>query len=308
MKRFSKYFLVLIVTITINPVFAGGFSDLGNSARVASMGGAHIAVGNAPYSLFYNPAGIYSIKNLYISSTYSSLFPGIIDDNLNYLSLSGVIPFDFIGQFGLGGTFLNSELWKEYTINFTYTRELFENFAVGGTFKLLGWSAEAAPGESPLSYTGYTADIGAYYTFRAITPSSDLSLGVVAHNITQPSISKSGSSDANLPMQLGLGFAYVSDLYDYIITADFYKEEDQISVKSGAEFSVFSQALLNYNTNLLIRVGYNRIIQSDFAEQSGISGGFGLNVEKLEIDYAYQLPVELTNVGGSHKISLSYKF
>lgn len=308
MKRFSKYFLILIITTIINPVFAGGFSDLGNSARVSSMGGAHIAVGNAPYSLFYNPAGIYSIKNLYISTTYSNLFPGIIDDNLNYLSLSGVIPYDVVGEFGVGGTFFNSELWKEYTINVTYARELLDNFAVGGTFKLLGWSAEAAPGESPLSYTGYTADIGAYYTFRAITPSSDLSLGLVAHNLTQPSISKSGSSDANLPMQIGIGIAYASEMYAYIIAADIYKEEDQISIKSGAEFSVFSQALLNLNTNLMIRLGYNRIVISNFAEQSGINAGFGLNVENLEIDYAYQLPMELTNVGGSHKISLSYKF
>lgn len=308
MKRFLKFFLILIIATTIKPVLAGGFGDLGNSARVASMGGSHIAVGNAPYSLFYNPAGIYSIKDLYLSTTYSSLFPGIVDDNLNYLALSGVVPFDFVGTFGVGGTFLNSELWKEYTINVTYARELFGNFAVGGTFKLLGWSAEAAPGESPLSYTGYTADIGAFYTFRTITPSSDLSLGVVAHNITQPSISKSGSSDANLPIQLGLGIAYNSDLYDYIISADVYKEEDQISIKSGAEFSVFSRALLNLNTNLLIRMGYNRIVKSDFAEQSGLNGGFGLNIEKLEIDYAYQLPIELSNVGGSHKISLSYKF
>ncbi|HOJ18962.1 MAG: type IX secretion system membrane protein PorP/SprF [Ignavibacteriales bacterium] len=306
MKRFLR--IITIFLLTSCYIHGGGFNDLGNSARVASMGGAHIAVGNSPYSLFYNPAGIYMIKDLYVATSYANLFPGIVDDNLNYFALSGVVPLQMIGELGVGGTFLNSELWKEYTINFTYAREIYNNFALGGTFKLLGWSAEAAPGESPLSYTGFTADIGAFYTFKSITNSSDLSLGVVAKNITQPSISSSGSNDAKLPMQLGFGFAYISSLYDYIITADVCKEDDQISVKSGAEFSVFSRELLSLSTNLLLRLGYERIVVSDFAEQSGLNGGFGLNVENLIIDYGYQLPTELTNAGGMHKISLSYKF
>jgi hypothetical protein len=43
-------------------------------------------------------------------------------------------------------------------------------------------------------------------------------------------------------------------------------------------------------------------------KQSGINGGFGLHIEELQIDYAYVFPLELKNVGGSHKLSLSYNF
>jgi hypothetical protein len=49
-----------------------------------------------------------------------------------------------------------------------YAREVYRTFAVGGSVKLLRWSAEPAPGESGLSYFGFTFDVGAHYTFQDI--------------------------------------------------------------------------------------------------------------------------------------------
>ncbi len=306
MKKLKFIFILLIInTVCIK---AGGFDDLGNSARVVSMGGANIALADAPYSIFYNPAGIYNIKNLSLSTTYSNLYPGITDDNLNYFSLSAVVPWEIIGEFGVGGTFLNSKLWKENTFIFSYAREVYNDISVGGSFKLLRWSAEAAPGESALSYLGFTFDAGAHYTFSNVFNNSDLRVGVAVQNLTQPSIADNGSSDAKLPISLGLGLAFVSNQYNYIIAFDLVRYDEITKIKAGAEFLGLSQEVFNMNTAFLVRVGYDAIVGSDIFNQRGINGGFGLNVENLKIDYAYVFPLVLQNVGGSHKISLNYNF
>lgn len=304
MKKLS---ILIIIVVNLN-LKAGGFDDLGNSARVVSMGGANIAVGEAAYSIFYNPAGIHNINNFSISTTYSNLYPGIEDDNINYLSLSAVVPWELIGKFGLGGTFLNSELWKENMFLFSYAREIFGNIAFGGSLKLLQWSADAAPGESALSYFGFTIDAGAHYTFSDILQNSDLRVGVAVQNITQPSIASNGSDDAKLPISLGLGFAFVSHEYNYIVALDLVSFDNSTKIKTGAEFLGLKQDVLGLSTAFLIRVGYDGIIGSDIYSQRGINGGFGLNINDLRIDYAYVFPLVMQNTGGSHKISLNYNF
>lgn len=300
--------IVLFIFFISFNIQAGGFDDLGNSARIISMGGANIAIADAPYSIFYNPAGIHKLKNLSLSTTYSNLYPGITDDNLNYFSLSAVVPWEIIGEFGVGGTFLNSQLWKENTFIFSYAREIYGDIAVGGSLKLLRWSAGAAPGESALSYFGFTFDVGAHYTLSNIFENSELRVGVSIQNLTQPSIASNGSDDAKLPMSMGLGFAYVSNKHNYIIALDIVRFDGATKIKTGAEFLGLREEFFGLNTAFLIRVGYDGILGSDVYIQRGINGGFGLNIDDLKVDYAYVFPLVLQNVGGSHKISLNYNF
>ncbi len=305
MKIFYRFLLIIAF---ISPLKAGGFEDLGNSARVVSLGGAFVAVADAPYSLFYNPAGIYNISNLSISTSYSNLYPGLQDENLNYYSLSSVIPMGIVGKIGVGGTFFKTGLWQENIFVGTYAREIYKTFSVGANVKVLRWAAEPAPGEAGLSYLGFTFDAGIHYTLKDIFNNSDLRLGAAVQNITEPSIAVNGSDDAKLPMIITGGFAFVSNTYHYLIAVDVAKEKDDLYIKSGAEFLGLRQDVLGLNTGFLIRVGYNSILKTDTYRESGLAGGFGLEVEKLTIDYAYVLPLELQHVGGSHKISLSYNF
>jgi len=304
-KIIYKIILILLIASSVR---AGGFDDLGNSARVFSLGGAYTAVADAPYSIFYNPAGIYRLNKFSISTTYSNLYPGVQDDNLNYISLSAIVPVGIVGEFGVGGTFLNTNLWQENIVYGTYARELYESFAVGGSVKLLRWSAGAAPGEAALSYLGFTFDAGVHYTLKDILNGSDLRIGFAAQNITEPSIASNGNKDAKLPMILAAGLAYVSAGYNYLIALDFVKEGDAYYLKTGAEFLGLRQEVLGLSTGFLIRAGYNGTVNDTPFSRSGINGGFGLEVENLTIDYAYMYPLELTEVGGSHKVSLSYNF
>lgn len=303
----NKICLLLLFVLNVK-ILSGGFDDIGNNARVISMGGANIALADAPYVLFNNPSGIYRIKNLSISSTYSKLYPGIEDDNLSYLSLSGVVPLELIGEFGIAGTFLNSELWKENTFIFSYARSLYGNFAAGASVKLLNWSAAAAPGENAKSYFGFTFDAGIHYTLENILANSDLRLGLSLLNITQPSIAENGNDDAKLPMSIGAGLAFVSHEFNYIVAVDVVHFDGYTKVRSGAEFLGLHHEVFGLNTSFLLRIGYEGIVGSDVFTQRGINGGFGLNINDLKIDYAYVFPLVLQHVEGSHKISLSYNF
>ena len=287
---------------------AQAFLDLGNSAQISAMGGTNVALKGTPFSVFYNPSGIYNVNNIYVATSFSRLFPDIEGDQLNYFSLTSTVPVNVIGNFGVGVTYFSTELWNENTFSFTYAREIVKGIAAGATLKLLRWSATAAPGEEALSYFGYTFDIGAYSTLFKDKTYGEIDLGLVVKNLTQPNVSSNGSKDAEIPMQLALGILYHSHAYNYQLAFDVFKEKDIIGFRTGSEFSLFNRQLLSLNTNLLLRIGYNRILQSDFAKESNLTGGFGLIVESVMFDYAYVYPYELQNIGGTHKLSLSYKF
>jgi len=304
-KILLKFLFIILFGMTVR---AGGFNDLGNSARAVGMGGAFIGLADASYTVFYNPAGLAGMNRLNLSTTYSNLYPGIQDDNLYYFTLSGMIPAGIVGDFGFGGTFLNSNLWNENTFIFSYAREIYNSFSVGGSVKLLRWGAEAAPGEKALSYFGFTFDAGIHYTLKDIFDGSDLRMGIAAHNITEPSISESGSADAKLPMKLGLGLAYVSRNYNYLIAVDVVKEADDYTIKTGAEFLGLEHEVFNLYTAFYLRAGYDAILNESVYKRNTLYGGFGIQVQNLVIDYAYMFPLTFQHSGGSHKISLSYQF
>lgn len=271
-----KYLLTIFLVIS-SVIRAGGFEDLGISARVKSLGGAGIALHGAPYLQFYNAASVAYAENYSVSASYSNLYPDVEGDNLNYVSFSGLIPLPYIGKFGAGINMLNTDLWKEYLIQAGYGIELLPRLTVGGAVKFLGWSATAAPGEDALSYVGLTFDAGAIYTFDEVTGQDAFSLGLSIRNITNPSIASNGSSDASLPISMALGTVYQSKKYEYLILADVVMENDIIGLRCGAEFLSARYSVFGYNNDFFIRGGYNNLLSADFARESGLSGGFGLN-------------------------------
>jgi len=288
------------------PLFAGGFDNLGYSARPVALGGAYIAIADDPSAVFYNPAGLPQLRSLSVSTMYSRLFPGVEDDNLNLFALSAAMPVSIIGTFGVGGTFFNTNLWKESMFIASYGRTIYAGFSIGGSVKVLQWSAAAPPGESSLSYIGLSFDAGAHCVLNNIFEGNDLRLGVVLRDITQPSIAKNGASDAKLPLKVDVGAAYISTTYNYLIAVSLSKEADDIKLRGGAELVGLSGEILGNPSAFLLRVGGAGIINNK--TQGELNGGFGINLGSLNIDYAYVYYFEISNLGGSHKISLGYSF
>lgn len=292
--------------IISSQTFAGGFENLGVHSRIIGMGGAFTGVGDASYTVFYNPAGLINVKKFEFSSTYNQLFTGL-DDDLYYLTFSSSIPLWKFGKLGAGLTHLKAGAWQENTLIFSYAKDI-GNFGLGGNFKLLRWNAQAAPGEEAQSYLGFTFDAGLFYSIYQVLGNGILRFGAVAQDITEPSISINGSDEAKLPMKLSFGISYYSPTYDYMFAIDGIKEEDNYLLKFGAEFLGMKTKVYGVESGFYLRGGYNGIVNNSPFKQNSLNGGFGVFINQLKIDYAYESHIQITGLGGGHKISFTYQF
>lgn len=301
-----KKILILILVFISSSIFAGGFENLGVHSRIIGLGGAYTGVGDASYTVFYNPAGLINVKRFEISSTYNQLFTGL-DEDLYYLAFSSTVPLWKFGDLGAGLTHLKAGAWQENTLILSYAKDI-GNFGLGGSFKLLRWSAQAAPGEEAKSYLGFTFDAGVFYSIYQVFGNGVLKFGAAAQDITQPSISINGSDDAKLPMKLAFGISYYSPTYEYLFAIDGIKEEENLLIKFGAEFLAMKSKVYGVESGLFLRGGYNGIVNESPFKQNSLNGGFGVFVNRLKIDYAYSNHIQITGLSGGHKISLTYQF
>jgi hypothetical protein len=297
-------------------VMAGAFVQKGFSARSSSLGNTYTALSNDVTGIFFNPAGLGEISGLQVQTSFAKLFPGVSDDNLNLFTGGAVFNYPGIGTIGVGGSFLNTQSWKESELAGSYGLALWSggktSFSVGGTFRFLQWSAAAAPDEAALSYTGFTVNAGAMFTIKNFMVADEDSylnsvrFGVHIENLTRPSVSVNGSKDAQLPMNYEGAIAYVSGPYDYTLTAGVAYTESRLRYKMGAEFIIARGDFMGSNASVALRVGGDRDAAAN--SQGEYTAGFGLVWYSLGIDYAYLYPVELRDVGGTQRISLLYFF
>lgn len=304
----KKIIVILIFFFAKINLFAGGFENLGVHSRVVGLGGAYYGVGDAAYTIFYNPGGLAHIKTAELNSTYTNLFPGLQDETIYYLTFSAVANVWVVGDIGVGVTFLKSDMWQENQLIFGYGRHIYDNFTLGGSAKILRWSAAAPPGEAALSYFGLSFDVGAFYTFENLFNQGDFRIGVAAQDITKPSIAKNGHKDASLPIKLAAGISFSSRTYNYLVALDAVKEDDITFVKFGAEFLVLRSKFFDETADFIIRGGYNTIANVVKEKQNSLNGGFGITYNNFQLDYAYVYNFVMQSLGGSHKISLGYKF
>ncbi|CUS95311.1 hypothetical protein JGI14_11161, partial [Candidatus Kryptonium thompsonii] len=101
-----RYTLILII-LNFSLLIAGGnstyeFLRLDVSPRASALGGNFIAMVDDPTLLFYNPAGLSTLKNSYASVGF---FKHLIDINLGY----GVYTLNLknLGNIGIGFIYIN---------------------------------------------------------------------------------------------------------------------------------------------------------------------------------------------------------
>lgn len=305
-------FVLLISQIAV----AGAFVQKGFSARSSALGNSYTALSNDAAGIFFNPAGLGEITGMQAQTSYARLFPDVQGDNLNLLTGGVVINYPALGTFGLGGSFFNSQNWKESEFAAAYGLSLLNvgqtSFAVGGTLRLLHWSAAPPPDEPALSYNGFTVNAGALYTVRNFMVDSQdpninsLRFGLQLENLTQPSVSASGSKNARLPINIEGGIAYVSGAYDYLISTTVAYSESRLRYKIGAEFVLAKGEFVGSNASIVARMGGDRDAHEN--SQGEYSGGFGLVWNSIGIDYVYHHAVELLDAGGTQRISIVYNF
>ncbi len=293
--------LLMSVLLMTHASFAAGETGLavlkvGVGARAVAMGEAFTALADDASGIYWNPAGSVWIKKRQAHFSHNSWIQGI---NHNVASLT--FPTK-IGSFGLGLLLNNMDGFERRTIaseepsgtfsahDFSfavnYARHMNEQISFGLNFKYFNEKIYIEDA------SGYMIDLGARYS----TPVHGLFVAGAIQNLGFTT--EMAQEKIRLPQTLRFGAAYHLPFSavknKVLLAADFVQIFDDAShVNIGAE-------LLPVDA-ISLRTGY----QTGF-EDKGLSAGFGLHVNWLDIDYAY-VPFG-RDLGDSHRFSLTTTF
>jgi hypothetical protein len=311
----SNLFKALIVAI----VFASNFSiaqqqntydflNLNVDARSSSMAGSFVSVDNDVNAIFYNPAGLATLKGKQASIGFFKYLMDINSGNISYSQ-----KYKELGYIGAGIRFVNYGTFDKYdesyqnlgnfgasdlALSLGYANVYKENFKYGANAKFIYSNIDE------YSSIGLALDLGALYTF----PEQKLNFGIsvlnlgtqvkkyISTNESLPLDIRIGMTKSleNLPLTVNIGFARLADSYD-----KFYERFKNIVV--GGEFVL--------NDYVLLRVGYNNAERKNFKTGSsigisGFSAGVGIIfTDKYKLDYAFN---SLGNIGAAHRFNLGF--
>ncbi len=310
----SLQFLFCFALISTSSIYAG-FIDTGQGARPIGLGRAYTSVANDVHAVFYNPAGLAQLKSFGISTMYARLYPGIESENLHYEMIVSAIPIKYLGRIGVGLTNLNFDIYQENMLYLSYGRQLPFNLSIGGNVKFMRWSAEGDVDpisniqDQDYSFNGISFDAALLYrvSFGLIDKylkKGHLQLGMMIRDVTEPGIATNGSANAKLPRGLAAGLAYVSE--DLVLSGELSRRDEFTKLHLGAEYVFQKLTFRNINSAFILRGGTIQMLND--TEGGEVDAGFGVLLTNIQFDYVYVYPLALKEVGGSHKMSLSFHF
>lgn len=269
MREFRISLIVLItmvITFTLNAISFAAFEKTHVGARSMALGGATIASTEDSTAIYHNPALLADLSYLNVVSMYGELYgPGSLDNNW----ISGSYPFgDFTVAAGVSNLNQSSIDYKETT------------FLLGSGLRVgninLGFATKSHSLSTPVGTAkGLGIDAGALFRYN------NLSISIVAKDLYSKIEYTSGLNQPN-DLQLTAGIAYRGN--GFIVETNL-EQENQMAF--GIEKAISSQ--------MKIRGGlYNK----------QVSFGVGLELNFLNIDYAYQTH----EMGGSNLLTLGFSW
>ena len=265
--------------------------DMGAGARALGMGEAFTAVADDSSAIYWNAAGLGTIRNPEAALTYTKWFMdtmfsqflfafplsnGTIGADVTYMNLGEVPLRDIYGistqsvyPYMLGGSL-------GYGISFGA-------ISAGAAVKVMSQSMGSA------SNAVFAADAGAL--FKA----GIFSAGLAMQNM-------GGAGGFSLPMNAKAGIAFKpldSTQNRLLIAMDSqYLFKDAFSLSAGVEYV--------YMDLLALRAGYKAGFGPiDLEGLKGVSGGIGVKFSGLNVDYAI---VPYGDLGVTHRVTLSFMF
>lgn len=296
-----KTVITIIFLLCSTALFAAGETGLavlkvGVGARATAMGEAFVASSDDASGIYWNPAGSAWIENRQAHFSHNSWIQGI---NHNVASLTFPTA---VGSFGIGLLLNNVEGFERRTIAseeptgtfsahdfsfaLNYSRKVMDNLSVGANFKFFNEKIYVEDA------SGYMVDLGARY----VTPVSGLVVAGALQNLGFTT--EMLEEKITLPQTVRLGAAYAlpfAALKDKALLAADYVQifDDASHINLGVE--VLPVEVIS------LRSGY----QTGF-DDKGLTAGFGLHINWLDIDYAY-VPFG-HDLGDSHRFSLTTTF
>ena len=271
--------------------------NVGAGARSQALGNSVVAVVDNADAIFENPAGLGQIESKQLAYTNVSLFFGGIEgDDLGQHVVSYVQPLGSKLGLGLGYERIGSELMSENGAFLSLSYKLTQGLSMGLSGKFLFWKVGTIPPDNgkpdPLSGQG-EGNVG-------------VDLGLMLKNLNQPSVAykavKSDPDAGKLPMDVHLGIGYRLNAQSLVsvqyVRRDLTGEESDSRLVVGGETTLVE--------GLMLRAGGSKIFEED--AQGDLNAGLGYQWNKLWFDYAYHIPLDLTETNGAHRFSFAYDF
>jgi len=119
--------IIFVLIFTVSMAFGSGFSIYEQGSKATAMGGAFIAQANDVTSVFYNPAGITSLKGTNFGLGATIIMP----------------TFDFTGPTGLSTDKTDAEALTFYPPHLYITHQINDQWTAGfGVYTLFGLASE----------------------------------------------------------------------------------------------------------------------------------------------------------------------
>ena len=270
--------------------------NLEGSARDLAMGSAFVGVADDASAVFFNPAGLTSLKNPEIALHHNSYLAGTFQETLSAAFPAGdaggiAFALDYIGwgnidQRDAFGVPLGS--YADTDIGFTaaWGKEWLGGFSAG--IALRGVQQKVVND----LYASLSADVGILWQ-----PAPRLRLGAAALNLGPPVAGNSLTSQFNG----GGSYLWVLGSPKSTLLTAF-----STSVIPGGEGSVQAGVEGTLEGKWSLRAGYQVPFQdAQTGGLTGFSAGAGMKLGALALDYAY---VPFGTLGTSNRISLSFQF
>ena len=308
LKTLSALAGLLLVAVSSEAVV--NIQSVGAGARAQALGNSYVAIADDADAIFENPAGLGQIQKKQLAYTNVSLFFGGIEgDDLGQHVLSYVQPLGSKLGLGLGYERIGSELMSENGAFLSLSYKVSKALNVGLSAKYLFWSVGDIPPDNgradPLSNQS-AGNVGVDLGLMWKTPFAGAQLGLLLKNLNQPNVAKGsvpGDGDAGkLPMDMHVGVAYQLNPQSLVsvqyVLADMSGESSDSRVLVGGETQLAG--------DLMLRAGGSKIFEEDAT--GDLNAGLGYKWNNVWFDYAYHIPLDLTETNGAHRFSFAYDF
>jgi len=262
---------IILLLILFSETSLCGFEQKETGARSGGLCNAFSALAGDAYAVFFNPAGLASVRNVGLSLSYVPARYGFPE--LSRGSVLASIPTHF-GSFAVGLGRYGFDLYREVHGVLTYANSI-DRVDAGINLNFYSVSIQ--------NY-GSSASVG-IDAGLLITIVDELRCGLVINNINAPTI---GSTSEKIPQSFTMGIAY-SPSNDLTLVADIYKEQRfELSQRLGIEYWL--------TKNFALRTGIA-------TEPSEYAGGIGVRLSSFQFDYAFTIHHGL---GGTHALTFTF--
>jgi len=310
MKTKFGFVCVALLALAVSSEAVVNIQSVGAGARAQALGNSYVAVADDADAIFENPAGLGQLENKSLAYTNVSLFFGGIEgDDLGQHVLSYAQPLGSKLGLGLGYERIGSELMSENGAFLSLSYKMSKAFNLGLSAKYLFWSVGDIPADNgrsdPLSNSS-AGNVGVDLGLMWQTPFKGANFGLLLKNLNQPNVASGtvdGDADAGkLPMDVHLGVAYQLNAQSLVsvqfVRSDLSGDSSDNRLLVGGETQLAG--------DLLLRAGGSKIFEEDAT--GDLNAGLGYKWNKLLFDYAYHIPLDLTETNGAHRFSFAYDF